>query len=422
MPNRRTFLGLAAGALAAPQWLRAADRDKAMTSQAFFYVSRGSSLRLYLTDPDNAGLIERGIVQLPENIQYAWPHPSAPFLYVASSNGGSGTTGVKGDRHFLSALRIDKASGELQATGSPAALRSRPIHVSVDRTGRFALTAYNSASSVAVHRIKDDGAIGEEVMQSAQLDCGIFAHQIRTTPNNDAAILVCRGNDKTKDKPEDPGSLKFFAFKDGQLENRVSVAPDGGLGFGPRHLEFHPALPYVYVSRERENKLNVYRLVDGVIDPKALFVKETLAAPDKIVSRQAACTLHAHPNGRFLYLANRAFDSVKVDGKDVFPGGENNIAVFSIDQTTGEPTAIQHEDVRGIYPRTFALDPSARMLAVTDVEWRFARDHVGVTTIPANIATFKVGDDGKLTFTNNYEVDTRQGMQFWSGMVSVGEG
>ena len=418
MPNRRTFLGLAAGAFAAPQLARAQDRDKAMT--AFFYVSLGPSLRLYLTDPDNAGLIQRGAAQLPENIQYAWPHPKAPFLYVASSNGGSGTTGVKGDRHFLSALRIDRASGELQAHGSPVALRSRPIHCSVDASGAFALTAYNNPSSVAVHRISADGSLGEEVKQSASLDCGIFAHQIRTTPNNDAAILVCRGNDKNKDKPEDPGALKFFSFKDGQLANRVSVAPEGGFGFGPRHLEFHPTLPYVYVSRERENKLNVYRLVDGVIDPQALFVKETLAAPDKIVSRQSACTLHAHPNGRFLYLANRAFDTVKDDGKDVFPGGENNIAVFAIDQTTGEPTLIQNEDVRGVYPRTFALDPSARMLAVTDVEPKLTRDRFGISTIPANISTFKVGSDGKLTFTNNYEIDTGGQLQFWSGMVSVG--
>ena len=128
MPNRRTFLGLTAGALVAPRIARAED-DKAMTGRSFFYVSRGPSLQLYLTDPDFAGLIERGVVQLPENIQYAWPHPTVPFLYVACSNGGSGTTGAKGDRHFLSALRIDKASGELQAMGSPAALRSRPIHV-----------------------------------------------------------------------------------------------------------------------------------------------------------------------------------------------------------------------------------------------------------------------------------------------------
>ena len=416
MPNRRTFLTLAAGALAAPRLVR----GQSMSSSAFFYVSLGPSLRVYRVDAGNAGLIERGAVNLPENIQYAWPHPSAPFLYVASSNGGSGTTGVKGDRHVLNALRIDKASGELQVHGAAAALRSRPIHTSVDATGAFALTAYNNPSSVSVHRINADGTVGDEVVQTAALDCGIFAHQIRTTPKNDAAILVCRGNDKDKDRPEDPGSLKFFAFKDGQLTNRVTVAPDGGYGFGPRHLEFHPTLPFVYVSRERENKLNVYRLADGAIDPQALFVKETLAAPDKIISRQAACTLHAHPNGRFLYLANRAFTTVKIDGKDVFPGGENNIAVFAIDQKTGEPTLIQNEDVRGVYPRTFALDPSARMLAVTNVEPKLVRDPSGVTTIPANISTFKVGADGKLTFTNNYEIDTAGKLQFWSGMVAVG--
>jgi 6-phosphogluconolactonase len=191
---------------------------------------------------------------------------SAPFLYVGSSNGGASSLGVKGDKHYLSALRIDPDSGELQAHGAPAALRSRPIHVNVDHTGTFALVAYNNPSSVSVHRINADGVVGEEVKQAASLDCGIFAHQIRVTPDNSAAILVCRGNDAAKDKPEDPGALKLFGFKDGQLTNRISVAPNGGHGFGPRHLDFHPSLPLVYVSRERENKLDVYRLSNGVLD------------------------------------------------------------------------------------------------------------------------------------------------------------
>lgn len=150
-----------------------------------------------------------------------------------------------------------------------------------------------------------------------------------------------------------------------------------------------------------------------------LFVKDTLAEPNNIRSRQLACTLHAHPNGRFLYLANRAFDTVKIDGRDVFPGGENNIAVFAIDQASGEPVPIQHEDVRGVYPRTFALDPSARMLVATDVEPKLMRDGASFKTIPANIATFRVGQDGKLTFANNYKIDTGGELQFWSGMVGV---
>jgi 6-phosphogluconolactonase len=416
MLDRRAFCALAAGTVAMPQiaW------GEGMTNQAFFYVSRGPALKLYQLDVDNAALTAGGTAMLPQKIQYAWPHPSAPFLYVASSDGGSAAAGVKGNNHFLSALKIDKGSGELQAHGPSAGLRSRPIHVTVDHTGAYALVAYNNPSSVTVHRINADGTVGEEVTQATTPVCGIFAHQIRVTPANDAAILVCRGNDAAKDKPEDPGSLKLFAFKDGQLENRASVAPNAGHGFGPRHLDFHPTLPFIYVSRERENKLDVYRYANGVLEPQPAFVKDTLGEPNNIRSRQAACTLHFHPNGRFLYLANRAYDTVKVDGKDVFPGGENNIAVFAIDQATGEPTLIQTEDVRGVYPRTFALDPSARMLVVTDVEPKLMRDGATFKTIPANIATFRVGSDGKLTFANNYEVDTGGELQFWSGMVLPG--
>jgi 6-phosphogluconolactonase (cycloisomerase 2 family) len=427
MLGRREFCALAAGAVAVPRlaWGQQdkQEKDQAMsqatTRQTFFYASLGPALKLYRIDPEKAALAPAGTAMLPQKVQYAWPHPSAPYLYVGSSDGGSSSLGVKGDKHYLSALRIDKSNGELQLHGASSSLRFRPIHVNVDHTGRFALVAYNNPSSVSVHRINADGTVGEEVAQAASLDCGIFAHQIRVTPSNDAAILVCRGNDKTKDKAEDPGALKLFAFKDGQLENRVSVAPNGGYGFGPRHLDFHPTLPLVYVSRERENKLDVYRLANDVLEPQPVFVKDTLAEPNNIRSRQAACTLHFHPSGRFLYLANRAFDTVKVDGKDIFPGGENNIAVFAIDPSTGEPSLIQNEDVRGVYPRTFALDPGARMLAVTDNEPKLVRDGSVFKTIPANISTFHVGTDGKLAFASNTEIETGGEYQFWSGMVTV---
>lgn len=391
-----------------------------MTRKTFFYASLGPALRLYRIDAETASLTPGGAVMLPEKIQYVWPHPSEPFLYVASSNGGPAMLGVKGDRHCLSVLRIDRGSGELKVHGASAALRSRPIHLTVDHTGTFALVAYNNPSRVSVHRINADGSIGEEIVQSASLDCGIFAHQIRMTPANDAAILVCRGNDATGDRPEEPGSLRLFAFRNGQLTNRQSVGPKDGYGFGPRHLDFHPSQPLVYVSRERESKLDVYRFSNGELEPQPTWVREMLSEPNNVRSRQAACAVHVHPNGRFVYLANRAFDTVSIDGRDIFPGGENNIAVFALDPATGEPALIQNEDVRGVYPRTFALDPDGRMLAVTNIEPKLARDGSGVKTIPANIATFRIGADGKLTVANNYEIETGGELQFWSGMVTLG--
>jgi hypothetical protein len=114
-------------------------------------------------------------------------------------------------------------------------------------------------------------------------------------------------------KPEDPGALKLFSFREGQLTNLMSVAPNRGYGFGPRH-----------------------------------------------------------------------------------------------------------EDVRGIYPRTFALDPSGRMLVATNNEPKLMRDGECLKTVPATIAAFRVGKDGRLSFANGYEAETRGDFQFWSGMVTLG--
>ena len=149
-------------------------------------------------------------------------------------------------------------------------------------------------------------------------------------------------------------------------------------------------------------------------------MKETLAEPGNIRSRQAASTVHVHPNGRTVYVGNRASDTVEFEGKKVFPGGENNIAVFSLDPGTGEPKLIQNEDVRGIHPRTFSLDPSGRMLVAANILPALVRDGAGVKTVLANLATYRVGSDGKLAFARNYEIETGGAMQFWSGMVALG--
>jgi 6-phosphogluconolactonase len=73
-----------------------------------------------------------------------------------------------------------------------------------------------------------------------------------------------------------------------------------------------------------------------------------------------------HPNGRFVYVANRASGTVEFEGQQVFAGGENTIAVFSINQNTGEPTLIQSADTRGFQPRTFAVDATGTILVAAN--------------------------------------------------------
>src|SRR5438552_11893443 len=411
MINRRTFGAVLAGTLAAPR----ASWAQPNTGAAVFYASVGPVLTLYHVDVDGSELAKQGSITLPANVQYAWPHPSAHILYAAWSNGGPG---LAGDKHGASALSIDPSTGALQRHGPSPALRSRPLHISIDRSGTHALIAHNDPSGITVHRINQDGTIGDEVKQITALDVGIFAHQIRVMPSGKAAILVTRGNDPAAGKPEDPGALKIFGFEDGQLTNRASIAPGGGYGFGARHLDFHPAQPWVYVSLERQNKLDVFRLQNDSLDSQPIFSKDTLAEPGNIRPRQLAGTVHVHPDGRYVYVANRSDAMTDFQGKQVYLGGENNIAVFAIDAGTGEPTLIQTMDSHGFHPRTFALDPSGRMLVAGNITPRLVRDGDQVRLQPATLAAYRVGTDGKLAFVRPYDVETGGSYQFWRGMVA----
>jgi 6-phosphogluconolactonase len=381
------------------------------------YQSVGPRLSLYDVDVENATLTRRGSVTLPANVQYAWPHPSKRIFYVVSSDGGPGSSGIRGSVHRASALRIDPACGEFTPHGDVLSLVSRPIHASVDENGEYLLIAYNTPSNVTVHRITKDGSLGEEVSQSGKLDTGIFAHQIMVTPGNRSAILVTRGNDAAPGRVEDPGALKVYGFTAGLLSNRASVQPGGGLGFGPRHLDFHRTLPFVFVSVERQNKLHVYRLDrDGNLSPDPLFVKTSLAEPNYVRGLQQAGAIHVHPNGAFVYLTNRNSSTAERGGKRVFAGGENNIAVYAINQETGEPTLVRHIDARTNHLRTFSLDAGGRLLVAAGTLPIILPDG---STLSAALTLYRVGQDGKLAFARKYDVDTGSVAQWWSGMLAL---
>jgi 6-phosphogluconolactonase len=396
---------------------RTTQPDAVRPGPTALYRSVGEELHHFDVDVEAASLTRRGTVKVPAGVQYVWPDPSRQYLYVASSNRGPGATSTTGDAHHLTAFRVDPDTAALQPHGEPVPLPSRPIHMSLDHTGGFALTAYNVPSSVTVHRINRDGTIGALVKQPAPLDTGIYAHQVLATPDNRAVILVTRGNDPTDSTPEDPGALKLFRFEDGVLSNLASVAPGGGYGFGPRHLDFHPEQPWVYVARERENKLDVYRLDGSRLGAAPLFVKDTLGEPRHLGGRQAAGTVHVHPAGRFVSVANRASATVPFEGQPVFQGGENTIAVYAIERSSGEPTLIQRADARGYHVRTFAFDPSGRLMVTATIAPINVRDGARVVRVPAGLSLFRVGDDGRPSFVRTYDVETNGRFQWWMGMV-----
>jgi 6-phosphogluconolactonase (cycloisomerase 2 family) len=382
------------------------------------YASIGPDLTQYDVDVEAAALVRRGTVTLPANVHYAWPHASGRHLYVASSDSAPGS-GLTGDKHHVTAFRLDPATGALTPHGEPIPLPTRPIHMTTDIPSDHLLVAFSNPSAIRVYRVNPDATPGDEVRQPGPIDAGIYGHQVRVSPDNRLAILVTRGHDSAAGRPEEPGALKVFQFKDGVLSGEVSVAPNGGYGFGPRHLDFHPTKPWVYVSLERQNKLDMFEIGNGKLSAVPVFRRETLAEPGNIRGRQAAGTVHVHPNGRFVYVANRASSTVEVDGKSVFAGGENTFAVYRIDMTTGEPFPIQHVDTRGIHCRTFHIDPSGRMLVAAHIMALPVRGGAEIRTVPASLAVFRIDDSGKLDYVRKYDVEVGDRTMFWMGMARL---
>ena len=418
MLNRREFT-LGAGAVGAAALSAPAQAQNAVP----FYASVGPRLNLYDLDADTATLTPKSGITLPANVQYAWPHPSRKFVYVAASNGrpGSGPMGASGadKNHYAIAFRI-AADGSLTEHGPRRLLTVRPLHISADHDGRFLFIAYNVPSHITVHRLEADGTIGEEVVQAGKPDFGIYAHQIRATPGNKTLTLCSRGNDAAGGKPEDPGHIEVFGFKDGQLTNLQSIAPHGnGLGFGPRHLDFHPDGRFVYVSLERENSLTVFGLTrGGMLSAEPLFTKSALTDPDGKEKHpgQGVGPIHVHPSGRFVYQTNRGSGVTDRGARKVSNGGENDIVVWAIDQTTGEPTLIQRAEAHGFELRTFTMDPSSRVLIAASTTPMQLPDGGMVS---AGLSLYRVGGDGKLDFARKIDVDTGAGVQFWCGCLNM---
>jgi 6-phosphogluconolactonase len=388
----------------------------ASTNRVALYAAVGPELTHYDVDVDGASLTRRTTITLPANIHYCWPHAARPILYIASSDSASGVGGHVGRNHQVTALAIDPATGSLSPHGAPIALPTRPIHMTTDMPSECILVAFSTPSGLRVYRVNHDGTPGPEVEQEDEVNPGIYAHQVRVRLDNRKVILVARGHDAAGGNPEEPGALLVFDYRNGQLSNQATVAPQGGYGFGPRHLDFHPTQPWVYVSLERQNRLDVFAFHDTTLLAAPVYQKGTLAEPANIRGRQAVGTVKVHPNGRFAYVANRASSTTEEDGKRVFVGGENTLAVFALDQESGEPSAIQHVDTRGIHCRNFHIDPSGRLLVASHITGLPLRDG---GFVPACLSLFRIGDDGRLDFARKYDVETGDRQMFWMGMVGL---
>ena len=377
--SRRALLRSAAG-------LAAAGAAQAFQSTPQFayvgtYTSRGRGIHLYQVDA-NGGLRQLAAFRDVDNPSALAFDPTRRFLYAANEIGNyrGGTTGA------VSAYAVNRSNGNLTFINAASSGGGGPAHVSVDPSGKYVLPANYGGGNVALLPVQPDGGVDEPTdvqaltgplgpMRAVYGWPGSFAisghdrphaHMFETDPAGKYAFAADLATDR------------IFIFRldaaNGKLipnENQPYLQALGGAG--PRHFVFHPNSRWFYHVNEEDSTVtfSLYDASNGT-----LRSQQTLAAlPDKFAGTAFASEIGLSPDQRYLYSLNRLYDSV---------------AIFEVNQTTGELTKVGDEWTRGDYPRHFAIDPTGRFMYVLNQR----SDH---------ITTFRIEDGGRrLAFTGNF--------------------
>ena len=389
-------------------------------TQSVLYGCVDETLFWDILDSEEVMLTRRGSLKLAAKIQFAARSENGRFLYAVVSDAGAGVTGAAGSLHGLQAMAISPKDGGLSAIGTLYPLPERPIHISIAESGHYAAVAFNKSGQVRIYRLAEDGTVACEVEQAEPLKAGIFTHQALFSPDQYHILAVARGNEPRDGKQEERGTLAAFSFspEDGRAapEKSTMFLP----GMGPRHFVLHPDNGMAYLAIERGSMVFTYHMKDGIPEETPVFQTEALLdLTNRTVPRQRGGVGVIHPQGKFLYVSNRADKTEVRDGQGYLLAGENNIAVFALDETTGEPRLLEHCECHGVEPRNLTIDPTGTVFIAANQKTMYVPEAGGWRLEPANLALFRIAPDGRLFFVRRYDLHEQGHWLLWTEVYGM---
>ncbi len=257
-------------------------------------------------------------------------HPNSRFMYAV--NEGDAT---------LSAFAIDDATGRLTFLNSQPSQGGAPCHLIVDATGKNVLAANYTGGSCLSIPLEADGSLSARSSFQQHRGTRTNGHSIHLDRANRFALCCDLGLDQ----------VIIYAF-DAQLGTLTPHSVfDTPKGTGPRHFAWHPDGKRAYVNGETNLTIIAcdYDAAEGKLTSRQVL--STLPAD---VARNGGSTAEVmvHPTGKFLYVSNR----------DPY----NSIAIFSIDEATGELRVVGHQSAGVKTPRNFAIEPTGQYMLVAN--------------------------------------------------------
>ena len=331
---------------------------------------RSEAIFSFRMSPDTGSLEPLSVTSGFHNPSFLAIEPRGRFLYAVSE-----INETRGSAHgVVNAFSIARETGELTHLNQESCLGPGPCHLVVDHTGRFVLVANYIGGSVCVLPIREDGRLGEatDFVQhhgssvNPDRQQGPHAHSFNIDVGNQFGFVADLGMDKIMVYKLDLEGGKLLANDVPWIKEKA--------GAGPRHFDFHPDGGHAYVINELGSTVTAF---DYEPESGLLRAKQTVSTlPESFVGTSHCADVHVSPSGKFLYGSNRGHDS---------------IAIFAIDQSSGELTFVDHESTQGKTPRNFAIEPAGNFLLAAN------QDSDTIVTFRVDQETGRLEPTGQVT-------------------------
>ncbi|MGI8634488.1 MAG: lactonase family protein [Segetibacter sp.] len=264
--------------------------------------------------------------------------PDEKHVYAVNETGGK-------NPGMVSSYAFDKSTGKLsfinrQPTGGDA-----PCHLAISKDNKWVTVANYSGGSLAAFAVNKDGSLnpynqliqheGNSVNKGRQEKPHV--HETVFSPGEDYLFTPDLGTDKVV-------TYKFNSASQKPLSPAATPFATVQAGNGPRHISFHPNGKFAYVIEELSGTVGVYSYNNG----KLSFLQSIATHPADFTGKPGSAEVALSPDGKFLYASNR--------------GEENNLAIFSVNSSTGKLQLKGYQSTLGKAPRHFVIDPSGTYL------------------------------------------------------------
>ena len=326
----------------------------------------GTSKGIYAAsfDPESGRFIGEAVLvaEIPSP-GFVVRHPELSVLYSTSTESVSAFHIVDKKSHpALTPLNAEMTQSEQAA------------HVSVSPFGKTLITVHYGTGRVVVFPIHKDGSIRPsnqfiQLTKASGTDPdrqeSPHPHSAFFDPTGKYLLVPDLGADRTYIYAHDASSSSLTPHGHAQSAQ----------GAGPRHLKFSPDGRFVYVLNELKQTVDAFAWDGEAGSLQSIGTFVGLTDDEKAgTAGILASEIRVHPNGKFLYTANR---------------GHNSISVFSIDSSSGQLTRCQNIPAEVNWPRNFHIEPSGKWLLCAGQN-------------SSNVAVFAIDpESGKLTLSEN---------------------